>query len=133
MYKLNDRLKNDTVKLGELELCDVLYLPDAQVPWVILVPKLSNAIEWIDLSEDQQFLLTKEISLVSRIFKANFNPDKINIGALGNMVPQLHIHVIGRYKSDRSWPNAIWGTSDLTDESKITHYQDIIKKGIFLA
>lgn len=82
---------------------------DQRFPWLILVPQQPNLIEIIDLDEASQLQLMEEISLISREMKQIFSPDKLNIAALGNMVSQLHIHIIARYKNDEAWPNPIWG------------------------
>ena len=78
-------------------------------PWVILVPQVENAREWIDLSREQQHQLSDEIAVVSHILQALTTPEKLNIATLGNQVSQLHVHVIARYKGDKAWPNPVWG------------------------
>lgn len=109
--KLHPQLEKDTVLIGDLKLCQVRLLPDGENPWIVLIPKKDNLIDWSDLKKEDQYLLTEEITFISNLLKENHAPDKINVASLGNMVPQLHIHVIARYKSDRAWPGAIWGTS----------------------
>lgn len=79
-------------------------------PWVILVPRVENASEWIDLSRENQHQLSDEIAVVSHILQALVTPDKLNIATLGNQVAQLHVHVIGRYKTDKAWPKPVWGS-----------------------
>ena len=119
MFKLHERLENDTIELGEFDLCKVLLSNDSNYPWVILVPKKDDIKEIHDLTEDEQQTLMKEISRVSHFVKEEFDADKVNIGALGNLVPQLHIHVVARYKDDVSWPGPIWGKAEpiaYTDE-----------------
>lgn len=78
-------------------------------PWLLLVPQVGGAKEWIDLSREEQHQLSDEIAIVSHILKAVVTPDKLNIATLGNQVSQLHIHVIGRYQGDKAWPNPVWG------------------------
>lgn len=85
-------------------------MDNKRFPWIVLVPKMDGVREWIDLDRAQQHQLSDEIAVVSHILQALTTPDKLNIGALGNMVPQLHIHVIARYKGDPAWPNPVWGT-----------------------
>lgn len=80
-------------------------------PWLVLVPQLPDAREWIDLEREQQHQLSDEIAVVSHILKALTTPDKLNIATLGNQVGQLHIHVIARYKTDKAWPNPVWGAA----------------------
>ncbi len=108
MFELHPVLKKDTFLIKDLKLCQLLLMNNSFYPWLILVPKKPDLIEIIDLSESDQILLIKEIDLISKIIKKTFNPDKINIAALGNMVPQLHIHIIARFKNDRTFPKPIW-------------------------
>ena len=82
---------------------------DSNYPWFILVPKRNNISEIYELSRAEQSILISEISFVSKVVKQNILPDKINIGALGNIVSQLHIHIVARFKADISWPDPIWG------------------------
>ncbi len=120
--EIDKRILKDTVFIKDLQISELRLLKDGDLDWFVLVPKVPGTIELIDLSLDEQELLLRDIDRVSRILKQFSNPDKINIGALGNMVPQLHIHIIARYKSDRAWPNAVWGT-----KSK-KNYQDYMAK-----
>lgn len=113
MFVLHERLAADTVEVGDLDVCKVLLMKNAHYPWLILVPRVENAVEIIDLDEETRQLLMAEISDVSSVIKNKFNVDKINIGALGNMVPQLHIHVLGRFKTDPAWPGPVWGNPAL--------------------
>lgn len=108
-FELHPRLEQDLTSVGNLPLSHVMLYPSTSNPWVVLVPKVLEAKEWHHLTEAQQSLLCREISQVSKWMESEFQPDKINVGALGNMVPQLHIHVVCRYKTDTSWPGAIWG------------------------
>ena len=109
MFSLHKRLEQDTFFVGDLDLCRVLLMNDAQYPWLILVPRRVDIKETIDLTETEQMMLMSEISFVSKVFKTMLRPDKLNVAALGNMVPQLHVHVIARYKDDPAWPNPVWG------------------------
>jgi diadenosine tetraphosphate (Ap4A) HIT family hydrolase len=108
MFELHPVLKKDTIFIRDLQLCQLVLMNNIFYPWVILIPKENNLSEIIDLSKDQQNLLMQEIDLISRIMKTAFSPDKLNIAALGNMVPQLHIHIIARYKTDRVFPKPVW-------------------------
>ena len=109
MFTLNERLKADTVDITRLRLCHVLLMDDSSFPWLILVPEREDIRELYELDEKDRAVLIEEITLASRIIEHFYKPDKINIGALGNLVPQLHIHVIGRFESDRAWPGPVWG------------------------
>jgi diadenosine tetraphosphate (Ap4A) HIT family hydrolase len=109
MFILNERLAQDSDFLYESDLSQVRLMKDAN-PWLLLIPKLSNKVEIIDLSLDQQMELMREISRFSHILKKEFDPDKLNVANLGNVVPQLHVHIVCRYQNDRAWPKPIWGT-----------------------
>ena len=118
MFKVDERILNDSIFLKELTLSNLYLKKDSENPWCILVPRKINIVELTDLSIEEQKILLEEINYVMNIFKKEFSPDKINIGALGNVVSQFHFHLIVRYKNDRAWPNAIWGTSPkILDES----------------
>lgn len=110
MFVLNQRLKDDTFEVVRLKLSVVLLMKDRSFPWLILVPERENIREIHELSVKDRAVLMEEISLASKVIEMLYKPDKINIGALGNMVPQLHIHVIGRFRTDRAWPGPVWGT-----------------------
>jgi len=106
---LHPQLTSDCIVLGKFSLCAVLLMPDAHYPWLILVPQRDNIREIHELCEADQQQLMRESCLVSQTLDELFHADKINVAALGNMVPQLHIHHIVRYKHDVSWPAPIWG------------------------
>lgn len=108
-FVLHPQLEKDSELVTDLALCSVRLIKDANYPWLILVPKVADIQDVIDLSDNQQRILWQESALVSRALKHLFTPDKLNIAALGNMVPQLHLHHIVRYKNDASWPKPIWG------------------------
>ncbi|MEL0641667.1 HIT domain-containing protein [Pseudoalteromonas aliena] len=108
-FKLAPELKRDCIELADWPLCKVLLLNDSQYPWFVLVPRQANLREIIDLSEDDQIVYLKESARLSKLLMDVFKPDKLNIAALGNMVPQLHIHHIARFTSDSAWPAPIWG------------------------
>ncbi|KGK20268.1 HIT family protein [Vibrio navarrensis] len=110
-FELHPQLAKDTTLIGHFPLCVALLHKDNAVPWVILVPKRAKLKELhhLPMQEQQQFLL--ESQTVSQALEATFHPDKLNIGALGNMVPQLHIHHIARFQTDVAWPGPIWGNT----------------------
>ncbi|NMM39977.1 HIT domain-containing protein [Pseudoalteromonas arctica] len=108
-FSLAPELARDCIELADWPLCKVLLMNDSQYPWFILVPRKANLKEIIDLSESEQVLLMQESAKLSRLLKKVLNPDKLNVAALGNMVPQLHIHHIARYKTDVAWPAPVWG------------------------
>jgi diadenosine tetraphosphate (Ap4A) HIT family hydrolase len=108
-WHLHPQLAEDTHPVAHFALSDLQLMDDANHPWLILVPRVENAVEWVDLDEAQQAELTREISRISRALQAVFKPQKLNVAALGNMVPQLHIHVIARFDDDIAWPRPVWG------------------------
>ncbi len=108
-FSLHPTLKRDTHRIARLSLCDALLMDNALYPWVILVPRVEGASEIIDLSETDQRRLLEETAHVSDAMKRLFSPDKLNIAALGNQVPQLHMHIIARFRHDPAWPNPVWG------------------------
>ncbi|MBQ4800932.1 HIT domain-containing protein [Pseudoalteromonas sp. MMG006] len=108
-FKLAPELKRDCIELADWPLCKVLLLNDSQYPWFVLVPRQANLREIIDLSEEDQIVYLKESARLSKLLMDVFKPDKLNIAALGNVVPQLHIHHIARFTSDAAWPAPIWG------------------------
>ena len=99
-WSLHSQLQQDTIDIGDLPLCRVLVIKDAHYPWLMLVPWRPGAVEIIDLSEVEQAQLMTEISRVGRALKEITKCDKLNIAALGNVVPQLHVHVIARRSTD---------------------------------
>ncbi len=109
MFKLDPILENDTVYLGQFALCQVLLMNDCQYPWLILVPQVADVSEIYQLSKAQRQLLEQESNFVAKTMSQLFNADKMNIAALGNVVAQLHIHHIVRFKTDTAWPAPIWG------------------------
>jgi diadenosine tetraphosphate (Ap4A) HIT family hydrolase len=110
MFSLDERLRKDTIEIGQLGLSILLLMNDCELPWLILVPERDGIRELDELSPQDRSRLIEEIAAVSAALRRLYCPDKINIGALGNIAPQLHIHVIGRFLNDRAWPGPIWGT-----------------------
>lgn len=108
-FALHDRLKADTLPIADLRLSKLLLMNDSQYPWVVLVPRVVDVSEIIDLSESQRNELMSEVALVSRILKDITRCDKLNVAALGNITPQLHVHVVARFKGDAAWPNPVFG------------------------
>jgi diadenosine tetraphosphate (Ap4A) HIT family hydrolase len=109
-FSLHHRLQEDTIEIVRLKLSRVLLMNDSSFPWIVLVPEREGVQEVYELSIADRSFLIEEIAAASEIIQQLFSPDKINIGALGNLVPQLHIHVIGRFRTDRAWPGPVWGT-----------------------
>jgi diadenosine tetraphosphate (Ap4A) HIT family hydrolase len=107
-FTLDDRLAHDTFVIGDLPLCRVLLMNDARWPWLILVPKREGLVELIDLELMDQTQLMDEAGRASRFLKTHARADKINVGALGNVVRQLHLHVVARGVGDPAWPRPVW-------------------------
>ncbi len=108
-FDLNPRLEGDSYPVMDLELCAVRLMKDANYPWVLLIPRRSDMIEVIDLEPDDRARLMDEICAVSEALKKSTDCEKLNVGALGNQVSQLHVHVIARFRSDAAWPGPVWG------------------------
>lgn len=110
-WSLHPQLEADTVPVGGLALSRVLLANDANYPWLILVPRIPGVTELIDLDPNEQVQLLGEIDAAARALKDVTECDKLNIAALGNMVAQLHVHVIARRHSDAAWPKPVWGAA----------------------
>jgi len=107
-WHLHPQLAEDTHPVASWPLCDVRLMDDANHPWLILVPRVVEATEVTDLDTDAQATLMREIDRAARLLGV-FRPHKLNVAALGNLVPQLHVHVIARYEHDIAWPRPVWG------------------------
>ncbi len=108
-FQLHDMLIKDCIDIFELPLCKVLLMNDKQYPWFILVPKVSNIVDIYELEWEQQTQFLNESSLLSEVLMGIYKGTKMNVGALGNLCPQLHIHHIVRFQDDVAWPKPIWG------------------------
>ena len=109
MFELHPQLKKDTAVVGDLELCRVLLMNDQHFPWLILVPRRENIREMFQLQVQDQGLLLAESANLGKAMVEYFKADKLNVAALGNMVPQLHLHHIARFEDDPAWPKPVWG------------------------
>jgi len=109
MFSLHPKLSEDTITLGDFPLCRLLLMNDSTYPWFILVPRRDDLREIHELAEADQQQLLKESSQLARQLVALFKADKLNVAALGNLVPQLHLHHIVRYQTDPCWPAPVWG------------------------
>lgn len=110
MFELDERLRRDTVSVGDFELSHLLIHKNAHFPWFILVPRRCSAFEIYQLSEEDRVQLLTESCVLSEALVDVFSPDKLNIATLGNQVPQLHQHHIVRYTVDAAWPKPVWDT-----------------------
>ena len=107
-FVVDKRIQNSSFLLGEWTLSSLYLKNDADFPWIILVPRENHVEEIFQLSKTNQKQLIAEITALSQLMKTYFEPDKLNVGALGNIVAQLHIHVVARYKTDKMWPHGVW-------------------------
>jgi diadenosine tetraphosphate (Ap4A) HIT family hydrolase len=112
-FLLHPQLQKDTHYVARLELSQLLVIDDSHYPWFVLVPERADITEWFELDPNDQHLLLKESIALSQALKSCFNPDKINVAAIGNMVPQLHLHHVVRYRDDAVWPAPVWGALPL--------------------
>jgi len=108
-FVLDGALEAVGLPLGDWPLCRVFLFDDARYPWLMLVPRRADRREIIELSSEDQAQLFSEISRAMTALQGVAKPDKLNLGALGNVTPQLHIHIVGRYVSDEAWPGPVWG------------------------
>ncbi|ARG96794.1 HIT family protein [Legionella micdadei] len=108
VFAVDSRIEASSVFLADWTLSRLYFKKDANFPWIILVPREENIQEIYQLLPSQRQILTEEIAAISQIMQDYFKPEKLNIGALGNIVSQLHIHVVARFKDDSAWPHSIW-------------------------
>ncbi|HEX7883444.1 MAG TPA: HIT family protein [Afipia sp.] len=134
-WSLNPQLERDTINIGDLPLSRVLVIKDANYPWLLLVPRRPDVVEIIDLGEVEQAQLTTEINRVARALKDITKPDKLNIAALGNVVPQLHVHIIARRTSDAAWPRPVWGVVPALahDPQEVENFIGALRRKIWLS
>lgn len=133
-WVLHPQLAADAVAIGDLPLCRVLVMNEANWPWIILVPRQMRASEYVreifELSPAGQQQLTQEISKTAQALQQDTGAEKMNIAALGNMVPQLHIHIIARFKDDPAWPKPVWGAvaRQVMEEAQFQEKRGILEK-----
>ena len=133
MFCLDSRLKNDTINIGKFQLSQALLMNDSRYPWIILVPELENVYEWTDLSKEDQATLHDESLLIQKVLKNLYDGQSLNVGKLGNIVSQFHLHHIVRFKNDPAWPGPVWGHSSAINyspqdlESRISEIKQAIR------
>ena len=108
MFKINKKFLKSSHHLLDLKLCTVRLHDNSKFPWIMLIPKRKNINDISELNSKDQILLMKEIVFSSKVMKKLFKNSKLNVEKVGNIVPQLHIHIIARYKKDCSWPLSVW-------------------------
>ncbi|MEY2600263.1 MAG: hypothetical protein RLZZ142_2522, partial [Verrucomicrobiota bacterium] len=108
-FPIHPQLANASIPVCELPLCSVLLMDNQRFPWLLLIPRREGVQEIIDLHEKEQPLLWREIHAASHLLRNLFSPDKLNVATIGNLVPQLHVHVIARFKTDDAWPKPVFG------------------------
>ena len=111
-FQLHERLAADCAEVCDLSVCKVLLMNDARYPWLILVPRRNGLTDLHQINPDEQATVFGEITLASTTLETLFSPHKLNVAALGNQVPQLHIHVIARQTHDAAWPGPVWGVGE---------------------
>ena len=133
-WKLDSTLERDTVTVGDLPLSRVLLINDANYPWLLLVPRRKGASEITDLEYVEQAQLMTEITAAGRVLKELTDCHKINTAALGNVVPQLHVHVIARRRGDAAWPKPVWGAAPPRDYEReaLHNFVQPLRKKIWL-
>lgn len=109
-FQLDPRLAADSVFIADGPLSQVRLMDDVRFPWLLLVPRIAGASEWLELDGNQQRLLLAEINRAGQLVRAQPGVEKLNIGALGNIVRQLHVHLVGRHAADAAWPGPVWGS-----------------------
>ncbi len=123
-FILHHQLAEDSFWLADLKLCELRLFNNANFPWLLLIPKRNNIREIFELSAAERTILFNEVNEIAEKLKHTTACDKINIGALGNMVSQLHVHIIARFNHDAAWPKPAWGAPSLayTDQKHAVKY-----------
>ena len=119
MNKVNKSFLKNSHYISDLKLCSVRLIDNCKFPWIILVPKRKNIIDITELNPKDQILLIKEIVYCGKLMKKIFKTSKLNIEKIGNIVPQLHIHIIARFKRNSTWPLSVWTTKEKNYSKKI--------------
>jgi diadenosine tetraphosphate (Ap4A) HIT family hydrolase len=134
-WALHPQLERDTIGLTDLSLSRLLVAKDANYPWLLLVPRRPDLVEIIDLDEAGRTQLMAEIGEVSRALKSVTQCDKLNVAALGNAVPQLHVHVIARRRTDKAWPKPVWGVVPPKDyeAGELDRFMQVLKQELGVA
>jgi diadenosine tetraphosphate (Ap4A) HIT family hydrolase len=129
-FILDARLEADTRPVASLGLCDVRLMNDARFPWLVLVPRRHGLAEIIDLTADEQTTLWQEVNRAAAALRAVAPCDKLNLGALGNIVRQLHVHIVARCEGDAAWPGPVWGSGQAVPyaEASLSARRDALRQ-----
>lgn len=111
-FELDPRLAADSHWVADGPVCQVRLMDDTRFPWLVLVPRIAGAVEWFDLGDAEQHGVFDEVAQAARLLREQSGCDKVNIGALGNIVRQLHVHVVARSHGDAAWPGPVWGSGE---------------------
>lgn len=111
-FELDPRLAADSHWVADGPVCQVRLMDDTRFPWLVLVPRIADAVEWFDLVDADQHGVFDEVAQAARLLREQSGCDKVNIGALGNIVRQLHVHVVARSHGDAAWPGPVWGSGE---------------------
>ena len=133
-FQIDKKLLNDCIEICDLDLSKLLLMNDKRFVWCILVPMRNKLSELYHLSDDEFVELNQEIKTLSKILIKKFNADKINVGSLGNIVNQLHIHIIARRVNDDAWPSPVWGygTPMEYNPSEIKKIKNLLIEGLMI-
>ncbi|QLE78223.1 HIT family protein [Francisella sp. Scap27] len=126
MFELDERLANDTIEVCEYLDCKILVMNNAKLPWFIVVP-FTERVEWYELDDSVQYNINKIINKLSKLLKDQHSVDKINVATIGNVVKQMHIHVVGRFEDDSVWPAPVWGNIE-SKEYTMNQKQKLIQE-----
>ncbi len=133
-FELHPQLKQDCFYIGRFELCQLLLINSSELPWYILVPELPDLTEIYQLGQEERMKLMEESCYLAENLAAIYKADKMNVASIGNMVPQLHIHHIVRYRTDKAWPGPVWGALDAVPytEKEISRNLKLLKSELTL-
>lgn len=132
IFSMDERLKKDTIEVGNFPHCCVRLMNDRRFVWLVLIPMQDSLVEMTDLSEFDREMVWKEVDKCSVVLKVLFPNSKINIGTLGNVVRQLHIHVVARHEGDAAWPGPVWGAgvAEAYSDEKLVEIINQIRKAL---
>jgi diadenosine tetraphosphate (Ap4A) HIT family hydrolase len=130
LFELDARLAGDTVVVGDLPLCRVLLMRDQRFAWLVLVPRQAGLVEVSDLTEADRVALWREVDQAGAALRAMAPCDKLNIGALGNIVRQLHVHVVARVEGDAAWPGPVWGSGKAEPYADVDAFAERVRRAL---